>query len=925
MRIHTPLLLLTLLGLFALGCQKEPPKRYTIGFSQCTGGDEWREEMLRGMKRELAFHSDVAFLYKDAQYNTQRQVRQIRELVGAGVDLLIVSPNEDQPITPIVEAVYRKGIPVVVVDRRISSRAYTAYVGGNNYEVGKTAGQYIGALLNGKGKLLVITGQQTSSPAVDRHRGFLEALARFPATQVLTTIDGGWEKATTKPALLKVIDQYPEVDLVFAHNDRMAKAAHEVYQARGRSDRVQFVGIDALGGPAGGMQLVVEGMLRATILYGPGGEEAIRTAMHILRREPYQKENILQTAVIDSSNVRMIKLQSNKVLTQQADIERQQQKLDNQLSIYQSQRNLLYILSGTLLVAVTLGAVVLYSLVENKKINKTLQAKNEEILAERNKTFEMAEKAREATETKFRFFTNISHEFRTPLTLILAPVEEILSAKGALPGPVRKDLQLVRKNALRLLRLVNQLMDFRKIESGKIEVNATENDLIAFLRDIMLPFQPTANQRRIDFRLVTQTSRMPLWFDTDMMDKVFFNLLSNAFKFTPDGGRIHLHVLADAPAGAATITVTDTGVGMAPEEADRAFEIFYQGKRAKARGTGLGLPLTQEFVELHQGKITLVSQPDEGTTFTIALPLGKAHFREEELATEKAEWLPTNPLAVEEEKNESPAQPSGDAEERLPVEREHSVLVIEDNEGLRNFLEDKLKPAFGIIAAADGTRGMQEAFKRVPDVIICDIMLPDTDGLKVTSTLKADLRTSHIPVILLTAKSTAEQQIEGMQTLADLYLTKPFNVQVLTENIRSLLANRAILRNHYRGEVTPDPKVAGALSVLDKKFVNDFRAVIEAKLADASLTVDSLSRDMGLSRIQLYRKVKALLGSTVNDYIQTVRLHKACHRLQQPGVTITEVAYGVGYSSPAYFATAFKARYGLSPSEYKNQQFPSGG
>jgi ABC-type sugar transport system substrate-binding protein len=390
------------------------------------------------MKRELAFHSDVAFLYKDAQYNTQRQVRQIRELVGAGVDLLIVSPNEDQPITPIVEAVYRKGIPVVVVDRRISSRAYTAYVGGNNYEVGKTAGQYIGALLNGKGKLLVITGQQTSSPAVDRHRGFLEALARFPATQVLTTIDGGWEKATTKPALLKVIDQYPEVDLVFAHNDRMAKAAHEVYQARGRSDRVQFVGIDALGGPAGGMQLVVEGMLRATILYGPGGEEAIRTAMHILRREPYQKENILQTAVIDSSNVRMIKLQSNKVLTQQADIERQQQKLDNQLSIYQSQRNLLYILSGTLLVAVTLGAVVLYSLVENKKINKTLQAKNEEILAERNKTFEMAEKAREATETKFRFFTNISHEFRTPLTLILAPVEEILSAKGALPGPVRR-------------------------------------------------------------------------------------------------------------------------------------------------------------------------------------------------------------------------------------------------------------------------------------------------------------------------------------------------------------------------------------------------------------------------------------------------------------------------------------------------------
>jgi YesN/AraC family two-component response regulator len=316
-----------------------------------------------------------------------------------------------------------------------------------------------------------------------------------------------------------------------------------------------------------------------------------------------------------------------------------------------------------------------------------------------------------------------------------------------------------------------------------------------------------------------------------------------------------------------------------------------------------------------------VSRPNEGTTFTIALPLGKAHFREEELAAEKAEWLPASPMGVEAEKNEAPAPLPDEAEEHLPVEREHTVLLIEDNEGLRNFLEDKLKPAFGIIAAADGTRGMQEAFERVPDVIICDIMLPDTDGLKVTTALKADLRTSHIPVILLTAKSTAEQQIEGMQTRADLYLTKPFNLQVLTENIRSLLANRATLRNHYSGEVMPDPKV-GALSALDKKFVNDFRAAIEAKLGDAALTVDSLSRDMGLSRIQLYRKVKALLGSTVNDYIQTVRLHKACHQLQQPGVTITEVAYGVGYSSPAYFATAFKARYGLSPSEYRNQKFP---
>lgn len=878
--------------------------------------------MLQGMQRELAFHPEVQLRYKDARYNTRRQIGQIRELVASGIDLLIVSPNEDQPITPVVEEVYRKGIPVVVVDRRISSPHYTAYVGGDNHEVGKIAGQYIGTLLGGKGKIIEITGQRTSSPAADRHRAFVEAISRFPGIQLLTTIDGGWEAETTRPALLKIIDQYPGVDLVFVHNDRMAKAAYEVYREKGLADGVKFVGIDGLGGPGGGLQLVSDRILQATILYPTGGEEAIQTAVKILQQNKFVRDNILQTAVIDTSNVRMIKLQSDKVLGQQASIERQQAKIDAQLGLYKSQRNLLYILSGTLVMAISLGALVLYALVENRKINRTLQAKNEEILAERNRTLEMAEKAREATETKFRFFTNISHEFRTPLTLILAPVEEMLSANANLAAPLRKEVQLVRKNALRLLRLVNQLMDFRKIESGKIEVKATENELLSFIREVMLPFQPGAQKRNLDFRLITPLTRLSLWFDADMMDKVLFNLLSNAFKFTPDGGRIHLHVAQDTPSGTAVIKVEDTGIGMAPEEVARAFEVFYQGKSAKAKGTGLGLPLSQEFVELHRGRITVESQPNRGTTFTVALPLGKEHFRAEEISTNEADWLHTERLAPE-EKNPNASESITDAREEPAVEREHTVLVIEDNEGLRSFLTDKLNAAFGVVAAADGIRGMQEAFERVPDVIICDIKLPDTDGLKVTTALKTDLRTSHIPVILLTARSTPEQQIEGLQTKADLYLTKPFNVQFLLESIRSLLANRAILRNHYTGEVKPDPKASASLSTLDKKFVNDFRAAIEAQLGDSSLSVDSLSRDMGLSRIQLYRKVKALLGSTVNDYVQTVRLHKACHQLQQPDVTIAEVAYGVGYSSPTYFATAFKAKYGLSPSEYKNRNFPS--
>jgi signal transduction histidine kinase/AraC-like DNA-binding protein len=907
------------LSFILTGCLQKPVRHYTIGFSQCTGGDEWRKAMLRGMQRELAFHSNVRFLYRDATYNNYKQIEQIRELIKSGIDLLIVSPNEDQALTPVIEEVYQTGIPVVVVDRRITSPMYTAYVGGNNYEVGKTAGQYIRMLLQGRGKVIEITGSPKSTPAMDRHRGFLETITPSPDIEVVT-INGEWEKKFAKPALLEIIDKYPDVALVFAHNDRMALSAYELYKKKGIAHKIKFVGIDGLAGPRGGIQLVNDQILQATVLYSPGGEEAIRTALHILKKEPYSKENILQTAVVDATNVHMMKMQTDKISTQQHDIERQQQLIDNQIKIYHNQQVFLYIMTGLLVVTIVVGSLALYSLTENKKINRELKAKNKEIIEQRNKVQQMAEKAQEATETKFRFFTNISHEFRTPLTLILAPIEEILSFKTNQPASWKTDLQLIHKNALRLLRQVNQLMDFRKIESGKITIKATHNDLIAFLQDILMPFEMTARKRHIDLRIITSLTEMPVWFDVDMVDKVFFNLLSNAFKFSREKSRIYVYVEEDVAKNRAIVRVEDTGEGMSEEEAERAFEIFYQGKNASSKGTGLGLPLSREFVELHGGSICVKSEKYKGTVFTVELPLGKAHFREDEISTDAATKIDIDPLALYLDKQETPVTLLTGLPFQLPVEKEHTLLIIEDNEDLMNFLKDKLHPVYQVIVAVDGNGGMKEAFEQIPDLIICDIMLPDTDGLKVTSVLKSDLRTSHIPVILLTAKHTSEQQIEGMQTGADLYLTKPFNVRFLQENIRSLLSNRAILKNHYTGEVLPNPKATATLSKLDKKFVNDFKAIIESRLSDPSLNVDSLCKEMGLSRIQLYRKVKALLGGTINDYIQSVRLSKACHSLQQLGISVADIAYEVGFSSPTYFSTAFKARYGLSPMEYRNQK-----
>ncbi|QMU29471.1 substrate-binding domain-containing protein [Adhaeribacter radiodurans] len=892
--------------------EKEAPK-YVIGFSQCTGDDAWRRDMLRGMQRELAFHPEVDFLYRDAKGNSGKQVEQIKELLTSNINLLIVSPNEAEPITPVVEQAYQNGIPVVVVDRKTASSFYTAYVGGNNYEVGKTAGQYIGAYLHGKGKVVEITGLPTSSPSIERHKGFLDAIRNYPNIQVIRVIAGDWEKKIAKQKLTALFDSIKQADLVFAQNEVMALGTYEVWRERGISPRTKIVGIDGLAGPLGDIQMVHDGLIDATVLYPTGGEEAIRTAVQILEKKPFTKENILNTAVIDPTNVRMIKMQTDKILNQQEDIERQQKHNEEQLRVYNNQRILLYTISGLLVVAIVLGCLALYSLVENKKINKILKLKNRKIIQQRNKIQEMADEAQAATESKFKFFTNISHEFRTPLTLILGPIDSLLHGKSD-HLMVKQSLRLIQKNASRLLWLVNQLMDFRKLESGMIQVKATENDLIAFMREVMQPFEPMAKKSNIEFKLITNLSVLPVWFDVNMMDKVFFNLLSNAFKFTKTHGRIHILIEQDAALNQVHVKVRDTGIGMTEMEVNRAFELFYQANQDSNKGTGLGLPLSKEFIQLHHGEITVKSEPHQGTTFTIQLLLGSQHFKEEEKISavvgeegqlSKLIVAETGPIWQDSSNNESKSE---------------SILVIEDHPDLRSFLQYTLQANYQVFTAGEGELGLTKAIEKVPDLIICDLMLPDMKGIKVVASLKADLRTSHIPIIILTALNGLEQQIEGMQVGAELYLTKPFSPQVLKESVKSLLANRRLVKDYFANGEVLSPANSPSISKLDQKFLNDFKRIIDEKLADPNLSVDFLSREIGLSRVQLYRKVKALLNGNVNDYIQTARLTKSCHLLQQTSASIADVAYQVGFSSSTYFATAFKAKYGISPTDYKMQK-----
>ncbi|QNE41979.1 substrate-binding domain-containing protein (plasmid) [Hymenobacter sp. NBH84] len=912
-----PHLISWLLGLFLLlGClnvhvvSASVTTRYVIGFSQCTMNDAWRQAMLVGMKKELSFYPNVTFRLKDAHDNTTLQQRQIREFLKEKVDLLIVSANEAEPITPLVEEAFNRGIPVVILDRRTTSQLYTAYVGGNNQEVGRAAGRYIGSLLKGKGKILEVLGAAGASPARDRHKGLLQALRSFPQVQLVGEVQGNWQRPSVLAALPAVLRLHPDVQLIFAHNDRMALGAYQVCKQLGLVKQVHVVGVDGLAGAQGGLQLVQDSILTATLLYSPGGEEAIRTAMKILHNEPYDKENMLSTMVIDSTNVLTMKMQTEKLASQQRDIQRQQELLETQRHTFVSQQRGLYVLGAALLGAAGLGLLVWRALRANRRITRMLAQQNEEIRSQRNQIQGLAEQARVETEAKLRFFTNFSHELRTPLTLMLGPLEEVLTDGPLLAPSHRQELGLVRRNAQRLLQLVNQLMDFRKIDVGKMPVRATEGNLVAFVREIIDMFEKTAQQQRVSLRFLPAEPAVWLWFDVNILDKVFFNLLANALKFTPEKGQVTVSIEPLPAEGHVRVSVEDTGPGISAQDQAHIFEWFYQGQAPGGKGSGMGLALALGLTRLHQGQLTFRSQAGQGSTFVVTLPLSlpdamrsaapvsmpvAASFLLDE---ELAETLPEAAFAT------------GDNSAAL-------VLVIEDNPEVNTFLARKLRPHFQVQTALDAAHGLRLAADTIPDLVVCDVMLPDQSGLDVVQQLKGDWRTSHIPVVLLTARSAPEQQVEGVQAGADLYLTKPFNPTFLLESLRTLLTNRQRQREHFRRELSTATATVAPQQRVDQKFLADLTAIIEANLARPELSVEDVAHSMGLSRVQLYRKMKAVLGTGVSEFIQSLRLTKSRQLLLEEGLTIAEVAYQLGFSSPAYFSTSFKGRYQMSPSEFR--------
>lgn len=912
--------LLSFLLLLTTSCfqSKAPEAReeYVIGFSQCVGSDQWRKTMLDEVKRELSFESGITLYYEDADNDSQRQIEQVKSLLAKKIDLLIISPNEANPLTPVVEEVFKKGIPVVVIDRKTNSNLYTAYVGADNYEIGKMAGEYLANRLNRTGKIWEVMGLPGSSPAIERQRGFYDAIKKFPNMKITEQVYGNWLLNKAEKEVLNIKSK--DVDAIFAHNDQMALGAYNALKSNRLEKSVKIIGVDAL--PNGGQKFVGDGILSASMLYPTGGKEAIRTSLAILKKENFEKENILKSVVIDATNVQLMKMQIEKMDNQQEDIERQQKMLSEQNKIYKDQQFILNVLIISLVLALIFGGIAFLALSENWKSNKKLETKNHEIIAQQEELIKMSAQAKVASEAKFNFFTNISHEFRTPLTLIISPLEELI-ADPSVPPSISNSLKLINRNVVRLLRLVNQLIEFRKIGYDGMKINPSKNNITLFCKDIIYAFKDIALKRNIELKFKSTVNDIEIWFDVNMLDKVLFNLLSNAFKFTNSGDKIRVTIELENDEFI-KIIVQDTGLGMTEEDSKHAFELFYQGKTHQTKGSGLGLTLSKEIVELHKGKILVNSQLGLGTTFTVMLPTGDTHFNIDNANSYQADKTTSYDdikIYTTELENIAISSTETPKKEDNISPYEFSILIIEDNDDLRNFLAQKLSSEYEVHAVSDGLQGIREAFDQVPDLIISDVVLPNKLGTEIVQTLKNDIRTSHIPIVLLTAKGSIEQRIEGIETMADAYITKPFNLQHLKASVKNLLFNRNLLKTRFTTEIATDNR-HNVTNKLDKKFLSEFASIIESNISNEKFNVDDICKQIGISRVQLYRKVKALMDTNITDYILNRRLQRAKYLLLNEDLTIAEITYQVGFASPTYFSTVFKNQNGCTPSEYKKNK-----
>lgn len=894
-------------------CTGEEAK-YHIGISQCAKGG-WRELMNEDMRREAILYSDIKTTLKISDDDAAMQIRQIDSLIDMGVDLLIISPTNAHDLVASVEKAERANIPVVLVDRKVDSDKYTVFVGGNNKGVGKMAADYIAASEDKPLMIYELEGDPSITPVQERHEGFTSALISYGIPYI--SKECYWDPAIIEAAVDSILDNNLPCDYIFCHNDGMNFSVMNSLKKHGKMGSINIIGVD--GWLDEGVSMVEKGELKATIFYPTGGLEAMRSAVLILHGKSYEKEISLSPMVIDKINAESFRSQYEHKSMLAGNIDALGSKLNEFLMQFNLQHTLLLTTISFLVILFLMLVVVIRAWYINVKLRKQVERMSNDKLA---------------------FFTNVSHDFRTPLTLIADPLRQMTQHPVGNEHTQRL-VQVAYKNVTILLRLINQVLDFRKYEAGAMNMRLTSFDLHKSLTEWTEAFVVLADSKSINFSVTFDNAEpIPIIADAEKLERLTYNILSNAFKFTDHGGRISLRVSLPAKgsehAGHVQLRFSDTGLGMNQEQISHLFEQFFHANVHFA-GTGIGLALVKAFVDMHHGTIDVQSQPNVGTTFIINLPL----HQKGELATEDTYQSPVIDNLREGAVLTASRTISDDtdpASDSLPT-----ILVIDDNEDIRTYIHLQLQPYYNVLEATDGTAGLIAAVHEVPDIIICDVMMPGISGIETLRQLKSDIKTSHIPVLMLTASTNDITQTESYLTGADAFMAKPFNSQVLMARVQNLLNTRKRLQAQLIDGSTSSPtgtettqgeqtqtaatatdkqqteqeKAPIQLLPIDKRFIERLATFVDSNIGNSDLKVDEMASEFSLAHTQFYRKVKALTGYSPNEYLRLRRLKHSRHLLTTTDLSVAEITYMVGFTSPSYFTKCFRETYGTAPTDFR--------
>ena len=723
----TILYLIALMAVF-VSCSKSE-KTYRIAVSQCSE-DIWRDKLNNELKIGTYFHDGIELRFASADDSDEKQIEQIHQFVNDGIDLLIVAPNQVATVSPAIDEVFDKGIPVIVFDRKTNSQKYTAYIGADNFEMGRLMGEYIATRLNGKGRVLEIMGLKGSSPAIERHNGFESALKAYPNITLVASLQGDWTEESAVNAIKSYTGDLSNLDFVFGQNDRMAIGASKALS----SDGTKYCGIDGLPGEGNGIACVRDSLLEASYIYPTHGDEVLQLAMNILEGKPYQKDNPLMAALVTKDNANVLLLQNEEMVRQGNNLDQLHQRSDAYLQQLGNQRIVLILATAFIfLLLVLIVFIYRYHLQKARIQEERTQMEREQL----------------------DFYTQVSHELRTPLTLIEGPLAQLSETKDMQKASAEASglFAIIQRNTHQLTQLINKMLNVQA--TGSIDdLNASQQEA-------------------------------------------------------------------------------------APIES-----------------------------------------------------LEKTAETEHSLADDMS-----------------------------------TVLIVDDNADIRAYLRTILQDKYQVNEAADGQQGLAIANEIVPDLIVSDVMMPVMNGLEFCQRVKSGTATSHIPVILLTARALSQHQIEGYESGADAYITKPFSADLLLARISNLLKSRLQLKNLFAitpiepgdsGDVVSPPELGGAGGGLNESvdpFLIKFRDFIEQNLSDSDLSVETVGAELGLSRVQLYRKVKALTGQSPVELLRTARLQKGRELLQTTDKNVSEVAYEVGFTAPSYFTKCFKDEFGISPSD----------